>query len=40
VTYQADICLRHVLKVFTPFIRGDLEELAKTAEAGFRKRSK
>lgn len=39
VTYTADICLRHVFKVATPFIMDDLNKLAQTAEAGFRKRS-
>lgn len=39
VTYTGDICLRHVFKVITPLIMDDLNKLAQTAEAGFRKRS-
>lgn len=39
VTYIADIQLRHVLKIFTPFIRKDLDKIAETAEQGFRKKS-
>jgi hypothetical protein len=39
VTYIADIQLRHVLKILTPFIRKDLDKLAETAEQGFRKKS-
>lgn len=38
IHYWADISLRHVFKLFTPFIKGDLENMAKGAEEGIKKK--
>lgn len=39
VKYRADICLRGILCLFTPFIRSGLNDLTASAKAGCIKRS-
>ena len=34
VTYEADISLNHIFKLFTPFVKSDLDTLCKEARQG------
>lgn len=40
ITYVADISLKHILKIFTPFIMGDLNKLAADAQQGMQAKIK
>lgn len=40
ITYNADISLRHILWLLTPFVKGDFQELANNAKKGMEAKCK